>query len=396
MIASSPVPRPAAPPQTVAVVGNQPFALARFRTLLIGDLAAAGHRVVAFSPGWDRDPDSRAVVEAAGAETAPIVFDRSKGSALHEVRSIRSIRRALRDLRPDAVLSYFVKPVLYTAAATAGLGVPRRVALIEGLGVTGGGGAGRRRALAAVYRAAGAAYDAVFVLNGEDEAFFRDEARLGARRVRRIEGIGIDLDQFAYAAPPGRPAPTFLYVGRMLEQKGVWDFVEAAGRVKAEHPGTRFVMLGGADDSYDAVSEAELRRRTDAAGVEWRGHVDDVEGWLREADVFVLPSFYREGYPRSIMEAMATGRAVITTDNPGCREAVADGVNGLVVPPRDPGALADAMRSLVGRPARVARMGEEGRRLAEERYDYRQINTVVMGALLGEPVCDPAAGGAGR
>ena len=389
-------PRPA-PPQTVAVVGNQPFALARFRTLLIRDLVAAGHRVVAFSPGWDRDPASRATVEAAGAETAPITFDRSRGSAAHEVRSVLSIRRALRGLRPDAVLSYFVKPVLYTAAATVGLGVPRRVALIEGLGVTGGGGRRRRRALAAVYRAAMTAYDAVFVLNAEDEAYFRDSVGLGAGRLRRIEGVGLDLDEFAYAEPPGRPAPTFLFVGRMLEQKGVWDFVEAARRVRAEHPATRFVMLGGADDSYDAVSGDALRRRAGAAGVEWLGHVDDVGRWLRDADALVLPSFYREGYPRSIMEAMATGRAVVTTDNPGCREAVTDGINGLVVPPRDPAALADALRSLVGRPARLAEMGRAGRRLAEARYDHRRINAVVMGALLGEPVArEPAAGGAGR
>ncbi|MDT0631808.1 glycosyltransferase family 4 protein [Rubrivirga sp. S365] len=398
-VARHPAPRlgrPTAGRQTVAFVGNQPFALARFRTLLVRDLTTAGHRVVVFSPGWDCDPASRDVLQAAGAETAPIAFDRSKGSLTYEARSVLSIRRALRGLRPDAVFSHFVKPVLYTAVATAGLGIPRRVAMIEGLGVSGGGNGKRRRVLAAAYRVAGTAYDTLFVLNAEDEAYFRDDVGLRADRLRRVEGMGIDLDQFAPAPPPGRPAPTFLYVGRMLEQKGVWDFVEAARRVKAEHPGTRFVMLGGADDSYDAVSEAELRRRTDAAGVEWRGHVDDVEGWLREADVFVLPSFYREGYPRSIMEAMATGRAVITTDNPGCREAVADGVNGLVVPPRDPAALADAMQSLVGRPARVARMGEEGRRLAEERYDYRRINAIVMGALLGEPVREPVAGGVGR
>ena len=374
----------AAPPlRTVAIVGNQPFALARFRSLLIRDLVRQGHRVVALSPGWDRDPSSRDLVRSHGAETVEIVFDRSATGPLAELRSVLSIRAVLRSIGPDAVFSYFVKPVVYTAAATVGLGVPQRVAMIEGLGTAGQAG-WQRRAATLVFRAAARAYDTLFVLNEEDQAYFLEDVGAPERSVRRVEGIGIDLDEFTYAPPPARESPTFLFVARMLRQKGVWDFVEAAGRVKREAPNARFVMLGGADDSYDAVDGAELAARTEAAGIEWLGHVDDVGRHLRDADVFVLPSFYREGYPRSIMEAMATGRAVITTDNPGCREAVTDGLNGLLVPPRDPAALAEAMRSLCGRPGRVAEMGREGRRLAEARYDYRRINAAVIAALVGE------------
>lgn len=377
---------PVAPRQTVAFVGNQPFALARFRSLLIRDLAERGHRVMVLSPGWDADPVSRAQIEAHGGEPVAIAFDRSASGPAAEARSLRSIRETVRALRPDAVFSHFVKPVLYTALATAGLPVRRRVAMIEGLGVT-GQQAWKQAAMATAYRAAGRAYDAWFVMNPDDESYFVSTVGLPWARVHRLEGMGIDLDEFAFVPPPAREAPTFLFVARMLAQKGVWEFVDAAAAVRQTHPGTRFVMIGGADDSFDAVDGAQLAARARAAGVEWHGHVDDVLPFLRDADVFVLPTFYREGYPRSTMEAMAVGRAVVTTDNPGSRDAVVDGVNGLLVPPRDTPALADALRSLAGAPDRLRAMGVESRRLAETRYDYRRINRVLIDALVGPDGC---------
>ena len=368
----------------VAIVGNQPFALARFRTLLIRELVERGHEVYALSPDWANAPASRAIVEGAGARTVEISMERSTGRPAGELRSIWSIRRALADLQPDVVFSYFVKPVVYTAVAALGLPIRRRVAMIEGLGFLGGASGGLRSwVLRQMYAFAGGRYDAFFVLNEEDELYFRSAVGLDGRRVHRIEGMGIDLDEFDPARPPAEPF-TFLFVARMLRQKGVWDFVEAARRVRAEHPGARFVMLGGVDDSPDSVTADELSARARAAGVEWRGHVDTVREHLEDASVFVLPSFYREGYPRSIMEAMAAGRAVITTDNPGCREAVADGVNGLVVPRCDVGALAQAMSALAADPGRAAAMGRRGRQLAEERYDHRAINAVVIGEMTGE------------
>ena len=380
---------PSQPPPTpgrrsrVAIVGNQAFALARFRTLLIRELAARGHEVYALCPDWADDPESRAVVERAGARTGDIPLGRSAGHVVGELRSIRTIRTVLARLEPDVVFSYFVKPVLYTALATVGLPIRRRVAMIEGLGVLGAESSGvRSQLLRRAYKFAGTRYDAFFVLNEEDEAYFTGPVGLDQSRVHRIEGIGLDLDEFDPCQRPAQPF-TFLFVARMLRQKGVWEFVDAAARVRAVHPEARFVMLGGVDDSPDSVSAAELTARARAAGVEWKGHVGTVLDHLGDASVFVLPSFYREGYPRSIMEAMAAGRAVITTDNPGCREAVADGVNGLVVPPRDVGALAEAMGALASDPDRAAAMGRRGRQLAEERYDHRVINDVVIRELVG-------------
>jgi glycosyltransferase involved in cell wall biosynthesis len=367
---------------TVAIVGNQPFALARFRTLLIRDLVSQGHTVYALCPDWELDHVSRATIEQAGAVPVDIDMGRSAGGLGGEARSVRSIRRELARIRPDAVFSYFVKPVVYTAVAAVGLRIRRRVAMIEGLGFMGASEGARARAMRVLYRLAGSRYDALFVLNDADETYFRQQVRLRPSVVRRVEGMGIDLDEFAAVPPPSGPFMA-LFAARMLRQKGVWEFVEAAARVRKTHPDARFVMIGDVDDSLDSVSAGELAARTAVAGVEWKGHVDTVAEYLAEASVFVLPSFYREGYPRTIMEAMAAGRAVITTDNPGCREAVAEGDNGLIIPPRDAGALAAAMVALADDPARAAAMGRRGRELATERYDHRVINADVIDALTG-------------
>lgn len=371
---------------TVAIIGNQPFTLARFRSLLIRDLVARGHRVYALCPGWADDLGSRSLVEAAGATPVDIQMERAAGNPFGELRSIWSLRAALSQLKPDAAFSYFVKPVLYTAIASLGLGIARRVAMIEGLGFLGAAAShgAKARVVRALYTFATAHYDALFVMNAEDADYFADVVSVDPGKLHRIGGMGIDVDEFEYPAPPSEPF-TFLFVARMLRQKGVWEFVEAAAQVRETHPDARFVMLGGVDDSPDSVGAEELAQRAAAAGVEWCGHVNNVHEYLARASVFVLPSYYREGYPRSIMEAMAASRAVITTDNPGCREAVDPGVNGLLVPPRDVSALAEAMTALASDPARATEMGQNGRRMARERYDYRSINAVVIRELTGAP-----------
>lgn len=378
----------------VAIIGNQPFTVARFRSLLIRDLTARGHRVFALSPGWATDPESRAIVEAAGARTVDIEMDRTTGGVATQLRSIWSIRRRLAGLKVDATFAYFVKPVVFTSIASTGLGVSRKVAMIEGLGYTGADEARGLlpRVVKQLYRVATAAHDAFFVMNDEDRDYFLHEIGIAPAKVHRLEGMGIDVEELAYRPPVVGPF-TFLFVARMLKQKGVWEFVEAARRVRAARPGVRFVMLGGVDDSLDAVPGEELRTRTAEAGVEWPGHVSNVHDFLRDAHAFVLPSYYREGYPRSIMEAMAVGRAVITTDNPGCRDAVEDGVTGLMVPPRDVDALVEAMLALVDDPARATAMGVRGRERAEQRYDYRAINDRVIRQLVGD---ERASNGAPR
>ena len=166
---------------------------------------------------------------------------------------------------------------------------------------------------------------------------------------------------------------TFLLVARLLREKGIVEYVDAARRIKEEYPGSRFVLLGGADPNPGALNTDTINQWVADGLIEWPGHVANVQDWVNACSVFVLPS-YREGLPRSTQEAMAAGRPIITTDVPGCRQTVVDGVNGFLVPPGDALRLAQAMRRFIVEPTLIAAMGQESRRMAEARFDVRQIN----------------------
>jgi len=173
---------------------------------------------------------------------------------------------------------------------------------------------------------------------------------------------------------------TFILIARMLREKGIYEFVEAARQVRSRYPAVRFLLVGGVDQNPGSLTETELRGWVNEGLVEWPGHVTDVRPWFAQASVFVLPS-YREGVPRCSQEAMAMGRPVITTDSIGCRETVADGVNGFMVPVRDPVSLARAMIRFIESPDLIKIMGREGRRIAEERFDVHAINRQIIEVL---------------
>jgi len=161
----------------------------------------------------------------------------------------------------------------------------------------------------------------------------------------------------------------------------LWEFAQAAQRIKQRHPNTRFLLLGGLDTNPGALREHEVRQWAETGILEWHGHVPDVRPYFAQTSVYVLPSYYREGVPRSTQEAMAMARPVITTDAPGCRETVIDGVNGFLVPPRDVAALVAAMKRFIVQPELIPTMGQASRRLAEERFDVHKINQRLIQVL---------------
>jgi glycosyltransferase involved in cell wall biosynthesis len=169
-------------------------------------------------------------------------------------------------------------------------------------------------------------------------------------------------------------------IGRLIRDKGVGEYVEAARRVRRANPGARFQLLGALDQNPSAISPRQLEAWREEGAVEYLGTTSDVRPFLARAHVLVLPS-YHEGMPRSVLEAMAMGRAVLTTDVPGCRETVEGERNGLLVPARDAGALADGMLKMIADPGRLESMGREGRRIAEERFDVHTVNRTILGAM---------------
>ena len=214
--------------------------------------------------------------------------------------------------------------------------------------------------------------------NPDDESFMRANAILPANANSIVVGgSGIDLDQFDQR--PLADGARFLMVSRLIGDKGVREYGRAAMALKARHPHALFRLVGFFDQSPDALTEAEVRAMEEA-GIEFLGRKDDVRPALADATIFVLPSYFREGTPRSILEALAMGRPVITTDQPGCRETVADGVNGFLIPPRDVDALEGAMEKFILDPALIAQMGARSRELAERKYDVHLVNEQIFAA----------------
>jgi len=208
--------------------------------------------------------------------------------------------------------------------------------------------------------------------------YFVNERIVAADKATRIDGLGLDLNYFTPVPPVLQPV-TFIMIARMLREKGVYDFVDAARKVRERNPDVRFLMIGYCDKNPSSVREEELRSWIAEGIIEWPGNwVDDIRDWIVQASVFVLPSYYPEGLPRSNLEALAMGRPIITTDWVGCRETVQEGVNGFLVPVRDPVAIAQAMMRFVESPDLIEKMGHEGRRIAEKRFDVNKINLRIM------------------
>ena len=366
---------------TVVVLGSYAPSLIRFRGSLIRALIGRGHRVVAMAPAIDPELGER--LRAIGAEPYEVQLENQSLNPLGMLASVRSLTAAFRAIRPDAVIAYTVKPVTLGARAARRAGVRRFVSLITGLGYafTGGRGIIRRLSEAAatlLYRRALRLSSGIVFQNPDDREFFRARGILPkSPEPIVVGGSGIDLAEFSPAAMP--ETTTFLMISRLIGDKGVRQYGEAARRLKAKHPHARFTLVGYFYSSPDAISREELSR-IEAGGVEFLGKFDDVRPAIADSSVYVLPSFYREGTPRSVLEAMAMGRAIVTTDAPGCRETVVDGRNGFLVPPRDVDALEAAMERFIVEPSLIEPMGAASRRLAEERFDVHRVNAQMMAA----------------
>ena len=348
---------------------------------LIRELQDRGIHVMATVPTRDWLPE----VEKLGIGLHPVQMGRTAVNPVQDIRSTFSLLRLMRRLKPDVVFSYSAKPVIYGSLAARLARVPGVYAMITGLGHAYTTRSFRTRLIRLVmtrlYRIGLGCSDRVFFQNPDDLQEFLDHRMLRDRsKVVRVNGSGIDLERFAPQPLPEGP-PVFLFIGRLLTEKGVAEFVEAAHTVAERWPEARFVAVGPHDPSLPhAVRVEDLEAWKRAGVVELVGGVKDVRPWIAACSVFVLPS-YREGTPRSVLEAMAVGRAIVTSDAPGCRETVVPGENGLLVPPRESAPLALAMERFLEEPELIPRMAEASRRLVEDKYDVRKVNAVILEAM---------------
>ena len=349
----------------IVLSANSDWNIANFRQGLIRALQKAGFDPVVIAP---QDPAAEDRMRALGVERIPLRIDRAGMNPFTDFRLFARYRNLLKTLRPAAYLGYTIKPNVYGSLAAASLGIPA-FPNVSGLGTAFIRGGPLQRIVTSLYKAGFARAPVVFFQNEEDRQLFVDRGIVKLAQTRVLPGSGVDLERFAAAPPPDGP-PTFLVVGRLLRDKGIVEFVEAARQLRSVLPGARFQLLGPIDDgNRTAIRRSELEAWVREGVVEHLGTTDDVRPFIAGASAVVLPS-YREGLPRSLLEAAAMGRPLIATDVPGCRDVVEDGVNGLLCAVRDAGSLAAAMQRFAELPLdrRVA-MGEAARRWVQDRFN---------------------------
>lgn len=362
----------------VVCAGYTP-SLVNFRGPLLRELAGRGHRVIACGP--ETSPALCRALSELGVEFHRIPCDRA-GFGLHrDLELLFALVALFRSVRPDIVLSYTIKPVIYGSLAARLAGVPTVYSMITGLGYAFAGEGIARRTLQAaaaqLLRLSLRGNRAVFFQNPDDRAVFQQCGLLRTpEQAVVINGSGVDLEWFEPSPLPDQLS--FLMIARLLVDKGVRDYAAAARLIRSRYPGVRFRLVGPFDPNPGALREEEVRAWVQEGLIDYLGALEDVRPAIATSSIYVLPSYYGEGTPRTVLEAMAMARPVVTTDAPGCRETVREGINGYLVPVRDPQALARALEHFILDPHLIRRMGQEGRRMAAEKYDVHKVNRVIM------------------
>jgi glycosyltransferase involved in cell wall biosynthesis len=358
--------------RSLAILSSQAFSIVNFRGPLIEAMATKGVLVFALAP--DYNDQNRDEVRKLGAIPIDISIRRAGFNPFIDLIDMFRLFAVLRKLQPDVLLGYFIKPVIFGMTAAWLARVPYRVALIEGLGFVFTSSVTLKRRLLKrlvswMYRLALLTVDRAVFLNADDVHEFLSNRLVNSKKVLNLQGIGVDLSYWLPANPVLAPI-TFLLTARLLREKGVLEYVDAARKVKRTYPNVRFFLLGALDVNPTSLTENELQTWVAEKLIEWPGHVA-VRPWLEQTSVFVLPS-YREGLPRSTQEAMAMAKPIITTDVPGCRDTVTNNVNGFLIPARNADALTQAMLKFIENPELIGQMGRQSRLIAEARFDGKK------------------------
>lgn len=356
--------------QRVWIISRCAWTLYNFRLGVLHAAQQVGMQVSALGAGGDGFEES---LQKAGIDFQHLPVDRKGLSPLADLRLFWHLCRRLRRERPKLVHLFTIKPVIYGGLATRLTKVPA-IATITGLGyVFTSGRPSLRRVTEVLYKISLRKVQTVFFQNGEDRTYFVDRGIVRAQQARLVLGSGVDTQRFCPPPEHDFAQPIFLMVARLIREKGVLEYIEAAERLRKAWPKVRCLLVGAPDTrNPTAVSVDIIQHAVDAGSIEWSGAAKDVRPWLARSDVVVLPS-YREGLPRSLLEAAAMARAIITTDTTGCRDVVTDGVNGLLVPVRDVDALTTAMLCFVEEPTLAKRFGEAGRERVLREFDERFV-----------------------
>ncbi|WP_441370246.1 glycosyltransferase family 4 protein [Acinetobacter lwoffii] len=372
----------------ILIVGTTASSFLGFRADLIRYLVSQDHQVYALTSEYVESDLGK--IEALGA--IPITYTLNRGglNPLADVVATYQLARKIKKINPDLVFSYFSKPVIFGTIAAKIAKVPMVIGMLEGLGYTFTDqpeGLSKKaqiikRIQVFLYKIALPQLDQLIFLNPDDPKDLLEKYAINVKKVEVLGGIGLNLKDYPYQPLNSIHFPIkFLFIGRLLKEKGIYEFVQAAKLVKKIYPDTQFTVLGAIDHhNLGALQQTELDTLISSNIIQYPGHVNNIKDWIADNHVFVLPS-YREGVPRSTQEAMAIGRAVITTDVPGCRETVEHGVNGFIVAKWNPEALAEKMIYFIEHPEQIEKMGYESYKIAQDKFDAEKVNQRLLNIL---------------
>ena len=371
----------------IFIIGNVASMMINFRRELILEFIRCEFEVYCLVS--DYDEKSREAIKNLGA--IPIDYSlNSKGlNPLKDIVALFDLIKIIKHYKPDVVFSFFVKPVIFGAIAARITKVSRIVGMIEGLGgafTKHKNGQSLKTKLIRyiqimLYKISLPLLDKLIFLNKDDENDLVKKYKINVKNIQILGPIGVDLDKFKYSMALMKPV-SFIFIARLLAEKGVFEYLEAAKIIKQKYKDTKFYILGSFDEANPfGLKKQELQEYLKNDIVVYPGFVNDVNRWIKKSSVFVLPS-YREGYPRSTQEAMSIGRAVITTNSVGCKEGVIDGVNGFLIPPYDYKLLANKMEYFIQNPNEINKMGLESRKIAEQNFDIHKINKRLINLIV--------------
>lgn len=348
---------------------NAAWNILNFRRPLVEALQTDGHRLTVLAP----PDDAVAALRDLGCGFVPLEMDVKGLSPQRDLSLVRRLRRHFQELAPDAILSFTIKNNIYGALAARGMGTPF-IPNVTGLGTAFLSSGVLQRMAEALYRTAFRPLPVVFFQNADDRDLFLDRGLVRSEQARLLPGSGIDLDRFEATALPGGEQVRFLMIARLLRDKGVMEYVEMACMLHAEGAPVRFELLGPlGSQNRTAISRETVAGWEREGIIDYLGESTDVRREIAEADCVVLPS-YREGAPRTLIEAAAMARPLIATDVPGCRAVVDDRRTGFLCAARDTASLADTCRQMIAAgPQRREEMGEAGRAKMAREFDQRLV-----------------------
>lgn len=364
------------------IISNYAFSLVNLRGDLIKNIIECGHEVIAVAP----ENEQREQIEKLGAKYVTLPIDGTGLNPFKDLVTFLRLHKMIKRVMPDLLFSYTIKPVLYGSLAAWAAGIGSICSLFPGLGYLFTEKKGVKYQVLnhvskIAIKLALSKNKVVFFQNPDDLALFLEAKLLKeSTQAVTVHGSGVDLEKYTYTAPK-KVSITFLLIARLIWDKGIGEYVKAARFLKPLYPEVGFRLLGPSDSNPSAISTVQVDLWIKEGVIDYLGETDDVRPYLADTSVFVLPSLYREGTPRSVLEAMAMGRPIITTDVAGCRETVQDGINGFLVPPRDINALISSMEKFIKEPELIEIMGLKSREFAIQKFDVQKVNRIMLGAM---------------